>query len=78
MAELNEAAARIARRVADEVQEADGRARWVAGAVGPTNRTASISPDVNNPGYRAVSFDDLRIAYAEQLRGLVLEMMEVE
>ncbi|HXV30097.1 MAG TPA: methionine synthase, partial [Sinorhizobium sp.] len=43
----------------------------VAGALGPTNRTASISPDVNNPGYRAVSFDDLRLAYAEQVRGLI-------
>ena len=42
-----------------------------AGALGPTNRTASISPDVNNPGFRAVSFDDLRVAYAEQLRGLI-------
>jgi hypothetical protein len=45
----------------------DGRKpRFVAGALGPTNRTASISPDVANPGYRAVTFDDLRIAYAEQ------------
>ncbi len=43
----------------------------MAGALGPTNRTASISPDVNNPGYRAVSFDDLRLAYAEQVRGLI-------
>ncbi len=52
-------------------EEIDGKPRFVAGALGPTNRTASISPDVNNPGYRAVTFDDLRIAYAEQLRGLI-------
>ncbi len=45
--------------------------RFVAGAVGPTNRTASISPDVNDPGYRAVTFDDLAEAYYEQVRGLV-------
>uniref|UniRef100_UPI00078292A6 methionine synthase n=1 Tax=Aureimonas sp. D3 TaxID=1638164 RepID=UPI00078292A6 len=52
-------------------EAADGRRRFVAGAIGPTNRTASISPDVNNPGYRAVTFDDLRVAYATQVRGLV-------
>ena len=52
-------------------EQEDGRRRFVAGALGPTNRTASISPDVNNPGYRAVTFDDLRIAYGEQLRGLI-------
>jgi 5-methyltetrahydrofolate--homocysteine methyltransferase len=52
-------------------QQEDGKRRFVAGALGPTNRTASISPDVNNPGYRAVTFDDLRIAYGEQLRGLI-------
>ena len=49
----------------------DGKRRFVAGALGPTNRTASISPDVNNPGYRAVTFDDLRQAYAEQIVGLI-------
>ena len=49
----------------------DGRRRFVAGALGPTNRTASISPDVNNPGFRAVTFGDLRLAYGEQLRGLI-------
>ena len=52
-------------------EQEDGRRRFVAGALGPTNRTASISPDVNDPGYRAVSFDDLRLAYGEQLRGLI-------
>ncbi len=52
-------------------EQKDGRRRFVAGALGPTNRTASLSPDVNNPGFRAVTFDDLRIAYAEQIRGLI-------
>ena len=49
----------------------DGRQRFVAGALGPTNRTASISPDVTNPGFRAITFDQLRDAYAEQVRGLL-------
>ncbi|PDT80072.1 methionine synthase [Sinorhizobium sp. BJ1] len=69
--ELNRDGARLARRATKRAEADDGRRRFVAGALGPTNRTASISPDVNNPGYRAVSFDDLRIAYAEQLRGLI-------
>jgi 5-methyltetrahydrofolate--homocysteine methyltransferase len=69
--ELNRDGARLARRAGLRATEKDGRRRFVAGALGPTNRTASISPDVNNPGYRAVSFDDLRIAYADQLRGLI-------
>ncbi|OCP11148.1 MULTISPECIES: methionine synthase [unclassified Ensifer] len=69
--ELNRDGARLARRAAKRAEAEDGRRRFVAGALGPTNRTASISPDVNNPGYRAVSFDDLRIAYAEQIRGLI-------
>jgi len=69
--ELNREGARLARRALDRATAEDGRPRWVAGALGPTNRTASISPDVNNPGYRAVSFDDLRIAYAEQVGGLI-------
>ncbi|QEN90591.1 methionine synthase [Labrys sp. KNU-23] len=69
--DLNRDGARLARRAAVKAEQQDGRRRFVAGALGPTNRTASISPDVNNPGYRAVSFDDLRIAYAEQIRGLV-------
>ena len=47
----------------DEVEQQSGVKRFVAGSMGPTNRTASISPDVNNPGFRAVSFDDLRVAY---------------
>ena len=69
--ELNRDGARLARRALRRAEQEDGRRRFVAGALGPTNRTASISPDVNNPGYRAVTFDDLRIAYAEQLRGLI-------
>ncbi|MEQ8347578.1 MAG: methionine synthase [Sneathiellaceae bacterium] len=69
--ELNRDGARLARRAAIRAQQKDGRRRFVAGALGPTNRTASISPDVNNPGFRAVTFDDLRIAYADQLRGLI-------
>ncbi len=69
--DLNRDGARVARRAAKRAEAHDGRRRFVAGALGPTNRTASISPDVNNPGYRAVSFDDLRIAYAEQIRGLI-------
>jgi len=69
--DLNVEAARIARRALDRATAQDGKPRFVAGAVGPTNRTASLSPDVSNPGYRAVTFDDLRIAYGEQIRGLV-------
>ncbi|MFK4825208.1 methionine synthase [Paenochrobactrum sp. BZR 588] len=69
--ELNRDGARLARRAALRAESQDGRRRFVAGALGPTNRTASLSPDVNNPGYRAVTFDDLRIAYAEQIHGLI-------
>jgi 5-methyltetrahydrofolate--homocysteine methyltransferase len=69
--ELNRDAARLARRAALKAQRIDGRRRFVAGALGPTNRTASISPDVNNPGYRAVTFDMLREAYSEQISGLI-------
>jgi 5-methyltetrahydrofolate--homocysteine methyltransferase len=69
--ELNRDGARLARRAAIKAEQKDGRRRFVAGALGPTNRTASMSPDVNNPGYRAVTFDDLRIAYADQVRGLI-------
>ncbi|MDQ0135913.1 5-methyltetrahydrofolate--homocysteine methyltransferase [Neorhizobium galegae] len=69
--DLNRDGARLARRAVLRAEKEDGRRRFVAGAIGPTNRTASISPDVNNPGYRAVTFDDLRIAYGEQLDGLI-------
>ena len=69
--ELNFEGARLAREAADLAQARDGVRRFVAGAMGPTNRTASISPDVNNPGYRATSFDELRAAYSEAARGLI-------
>jgi 5-methyltetrahydrofolate--homocysteine methyltransferase len=70
--DLNYQSAKIAKEVAVEVTNSNpGKPRFVAGALGPTNRTASLSPDVNNPGYRAVSFDDLRIAYKEQVKGLL-------
>ena len=68
--ELNYEGARLARDAADTVATAD-KPRFVAGVLGPTNRTASISPDVNNPGYRNVTFDQLVEAYTEAMRGLV-------
>jgi len=70
--ELSFEGARIAREIADEYTAKNPvKPRFVAGAIGPTNRTASLSPDVNDPGYRAVTFDDLAEAYYEQVRGLV-------
>ena len=69
--EMNREGARLARNAAERVTAEDGKPRFVAGAIGPTNRTASISPDVANPGYRAVTFDDLREAYGEQIKGLL-------
>lgn len=69
--DLNVEGARIVRAALDRATAIDGKPRFVAGAVGPTNRTASISPDVNDPGYRAVSFDELRVAYGQQIRGLI-------
>jgi 5-methyltetrahydrofolate--homocysteine methyltransferase len=69
--ELNVEGAKLARAAADLAQAEDGRPRFVAGALGPTNRTASISPDVSNPGFRAVTFDELRSAYADQAEGLL-------
>src|SRR5215831_12340217 len=69
--ELNQTGATLAREAAAQAQKQDGRRRFVAGALGPTNRTASISPDVANPGFRAVTFDQLRAAYGEQARGLI-------
>ncbi len=68
--ELNRAAAAVARAAADEAATQD-RPRWVAGSLGPTNKTASISPDVNDPGARNVGFDDLVATYLEAARGLV-------
>ncbi len=70
--EMNVAAAKIAREAADAwTEKTPDKPRFVAGAIGPTNRTASISPDVNNPGFRNVSFDALVEAYATQARGLI-------
>ena len=70
--ELNFESARIARKVADEFTAKNpDQPRFVAGSIGPTNRTASMSPDVNDPGYRAVTFDDLHIAYKQQVEALI-------
>ena len=69
--ELNLAGARLAREAADRAVAVDGQPRWVAGVLGPTSRTASISPDVNDPGYRNITFDGLREAYKDALHGLV-------
>jgi 5-methyltetrahydrofolate--homocysteine methyltransferase len=70
--ELNYEATRIALKAAEKYTLLDpSKPRYVAGSIGPTNRTASLSPDVNNPGYRAVSFEDLRIAYRQQVEALL-------
>jgi 5-methyltetrahydrofolate--homocysteine methyltransferase len=69
--DLNYQSARIAREAADEVAQHSGKPRFVAGVLGPTNRTASISPDVNNPGYRNIDFDTLVKSYDEAIHGLV-------
>ncbi|MDM8001499.1 MAG: methionine synthase [Bacteroidota bacterium] len=69
--EMNVAAARLAQEAVDQHCSKTGRDAWVAGSVGPTNRTASMSPDVNDPGARTVSFSELAEAYGEQVRGLI-------
>jgi len=70
--ELNYESAKIARKVADEFTAKEpNKPRFVAGSIGPTNKTASMSPDVNDPGFRAVSFDELRIAYKQQVEALL-------
>jgi 5-methyltetrahydrofolate--homocysteine methyltransferase len=70
--ELNYQSAKIAKEVAEEFTANEPhKPRFVAGSIGPTNRTASMSPDVNDPGYRAVTFDELRIAYKQQVEALV-------
>lgn len=70
--QINFEAARIARSVADEITaEQPEKPRFVAGAMGPTNKTASMSPDVNDPGFRAISFDELRMAYKQQAEALI-------
>jgi 5-methyltetrahydrofolate--homocysteine methyltransferase len=67
--DINRAAARIIREVVDGAK--DGRKRWVAGAVGPTNKTLSLSPDVNDPGFREVTFEEVKAVYREQIDALV-------
>jgi len=70
--EMNVASAKCARAAADEYTKANpSKPRFVAGAIGPLNKTLSLSPDVNNPGYRAVTFDEVAEAYTEQVKGLV-------
>jgi 5-methyltetrahydrofolate--homocysteine methyltransferase len=70
--ELNFQAAKIAREVADEFTAREPhKPRFVAGSMGPTNKTASLSPDVNNPGFRAITFDELVVAFKEQAKGLI-------
>jgi 5-methyltetrahydrofolate--homocysteine methyltransferase len=69
--EINASAARIIAEVADAEAQKDGRKRYVAGALGPTNKTLSLSPDVNDPGFREVDFDTLSDVYVEQIEGLV-------
>ena len=69
--EMNRASARIIRTVADAATAADGRPRWVAGAIGPTNKTLSLSPKVDDPGFREVDFDGVKAAYRAQVDGLL-------
>jgi 5-methyltetrahydrofolate--homocysteine methyltransferase len=69
--DINLGAAKIARSAADEYEARDGRPRFVAGAVGPTNKTLSLSPDVNDPGFRAVGFDEMKDVYANQTEALL-------
>src|SRR5207253_1400201 len=69
--ELNKEAAALAKKACVDYEKKSGKKCYVAGAIGPTNRTASLSPDVNNPGYRAITFDELKEAYKEQTLGLL-------
>ena len=69
--EINVASAQIARKAADDYAAKDGRPRFVAGAIGPTNKTLSLSPDVNDPGFREINFDYLKDVYREQVDALV-------
>ena len=69
--DINVEGARVARRAADRAERADGKVRWVAGSIGPTTKTASLSPDVNDPGFRAITFAELAASYREQTRGLL-------
>jgi len=80
--ELNYESAKIARQVADKfTKEQPEKPRFVAGSIGPTNRTASLSPDVNRPEYRAITFNELRVAYKQQVEALIdggVDMLLVE
>jgi 5-methyltetrahydrofolate--homocysteine methyltransferase len=69
-AEMNRASAAIVRQVADSRSASDGRPRWVAGAMGPTNKTLSLSPNVNDPAFREVDFDQVKAVYREQVEAL--------
>ncbi len=69
--DINIAAARLARACADKARARDGRRRFVAGSIGPTNKTLSLSPDVNDPGYREIDFDTLKADYREQCDALI-------
>jgi 5-methyltetrahydrofolate--homocysteine methyltransferase len=69
--EINVAAARLAREAADTVESNTGTMRWVAGALGPTSKTASLSPNVEDPGFRNVSFEQLKVAYRDAAEGLL-------
>ncbi len=71
VARINRAAAEITREVADRYSSKDGKPRWVAGALGPTNKTLSLSPDVNDPAFREVDFDQVKAIYREQVDALV-------
>jgi 5-methyltetrahydrofolate--homocysteine methyltransferase len=68
---INRASAEIVRGIADRSSAEDGKARWVAGAIGPTNKTLSLSPNVNDPAYREVDFDQVKAVYREQIDALV-------
>src|SRR3546814_3585704 len=70
VADINQESARLGREAADKFAAQDGRRRFVAGAVGPTNKTLALSPDVNNPGYREIDFDELKDVYLEQVVAL--------
>lgn len=71
VSDTNRAAARTVREIADRYSASDGRPRWVAGAMGPTNKTLSLSPDVNDPAFREVDFDEVKGVYREQVDALV-------
>ena len=71
VADINRESARIARTAADDFAAKDGRPRFVAGAIGPTNKTLSLSPDVNDPGFREIDFDELKDVYREQSAALI-------